>query len=812
MSLQKYNDKRDFKNTPEPSGQLDATNSNRFVIQVHKATRLHFDLRLELNGVLKSWAIPKGPSLSTKDKRLAIQTEDHPVSYLNFEGVIPKGNYGAGKMQIWDSGTFEILNDTKKSDPEALLKSGDLKIKFSGDKIRGDFALVRIKNSKSTNQWLLIKKQDAFSTSLDYDIDLPDFALPKVKSEASQPKIKIDQVIKPMLATPTKEIFNNPNWIYEIKWDGYRLISHVNEGKVTLQSRNGQEYTSKFDLITEELKGLSQNVILDGEVVILEENGLPNFQKLQNYEAGVTKGVLRYYVFDVIYLNGYDMQKLPLIDRKSLLPEILEGLEYCKYCDHVEGMGTMFYNQAIESGLEGVIAKKKDSLYYPGIRFEHWLKIKNIESDEFLICGYTTPTNKHDHFGSLILGNYVDDKLTYAGNCGTGFSNEMKKDLLAKFNEFETTESPFSEKITLKGRKPHWMLPKLVCEVKFMEQTENGLLRHPVFKGLRFDKELKKNVSSSPAKEVKTNIDKSSISSDSVLNINSTSVSITNIEKIYWPETGYMKYDLIDYYLNISDFIIPYLVDRPQNLHRHPNGIKESGFYQKDNEYLPDWIESYSIYSKSADRDINYLLCQNEQTLIYMANLGCIELNPWNSKITSLDSPDYGIIDLDPSLKNSFEEVIEVAQAVKEVLTKAGIAGYCKTSGSTGLHIYIPMGGDYSYEEVRNFIKLLCIYVHQLVPEITSMERNLKKRGAKIYLDYLQNRRGQTLAAAYCVRPKKYATVSTPLKWNEVTQGLKIKDFTIKTTPERLQDYGDLFINVLKEGIDMESALQKLES
>ncbi|MGO4912878.1 DNA ligase D [Leeuwenhoekiella sp. W20_SRS_FM14] len=807
MSLKKYNDKRNFEKTPEPEGTLNEEHLNRFVIQVHKASRLHFDLRLEIDGVLKSWAIPKGPSLNIKDKRLAIQTEDHPVSYLTFEGEIPKGNYGAGKMKIWDSGFFEF-NNTGPSTSDQLFKKGDLKLTFFGAKIKGAFALVRIKDPKKNNQWLLIKKQDAYATELHYSIELPDFALPQKQPIPATREIKIDQQVKPMLATPAKEIFNSPDWIYEIKWDGYRLVSYVNEGNVILQSRNGQSYNEKFSLIAEELHALPQNVILDGELVILEENGLPNFQKLQNYERGKTKGVLRYYVFDIVYLDGYDMQQLPLIDRKSFLPELLQGLDHCVYCDHIEGMGTMFYNKAIASGVEGVIAKKKDSNYYPGLRFEHWLKIKNIESDEFLICGYTSPLNKNDHFGSLILGNYKEGNLSYAGNCGSGFSNAEKKELLSKFKLYEISSSPFNQKVSLKGREAHWMKPHFVCEVKYMEKTQTGLLRHPVFKGLRFDKMVDEVSQPKVLKSLKTN---DSTDVDSVLEIGSVKVPISNVNKVYWPEKGFLKYDLIDYYLKISDYILPYLVDRPQNLHRHPNGIKESGFYQKDNEYLPEWVESKAIYSKSVDKKINYLLCQNEATLIYMANLGCIEINPWNSRISTLDHPDYGVIDLDPSKKNTFEQVIETAQAVNEVLKIADIPGYCKTSGSTGLHVYIPMGGNYTYEEVRNFIKLLCLYVNEMLPEITSLDRSLKTRGDKIYLDYLQNRKGQTLAAPYCVRPKVGATVSTPLAWEEVKTGLSIEEFNMKSVINRFSEKGDLFMGVLKAGIDMNLALSNLD-
>ncbi len=506
------------------------------------------------------------------------------------------------------------------------------------------------------------------------------------------------------------------------------------------------------------------------------------------------------------------MLDLPLLERKSLIEEVIEGTFHTHYCDHMEGMGTAFYKRAIEAGMEGVIAKKSDSKYSPGYRSESWLKIKAVQSTEAIICGYTDSESGGSVFGSLILGMYRDQKLTYIGNCGSGFSVAEQKKLLSKFKKLEIDESPFRKKINLKGRTPHWMKPELICEVHFSEWTKTGSLRHPVFKGLRDDKTLYE-ITGEKVIENPGGVEKVSTEGTKAghLDIGGIEVPFTNLDKIYWPESGYRKYDLIDYYIKVSDVILPYLKDRPENLHRHPNGIDKPGFYQKDNEgILPDWVETFRLHSKSASRDIEYLLCQNEASLLYMANLGCIEINPWSSRIQQLDKPDFTVIDIDPSEKNSFKEVVEVAKAAKEVLDKAKIKGYCKTSGSSGLHIYIPLGGKYTYAEGRDFTKLLCYFIHEMLPAITSMERNVKKRGKKIYLDYLQNRRGQTLATAYCARPKPGATVSAPLSWEEVKPGLKMEDYTIKTIPERISKVGDIFQEVLGKGIDMEAALQNL--
>ncbi len=804
MALDDYIKKRKFNNTPEPKGELEENNAGRFVIQRHQATRLHYDLRLEMEGVLKSWAVPKGPSMNPQDKRLAIMTEDHPVKYLTFHGIIPKGNYGAGVMNIWDEGTFEVLESDVGTDPIKQLKKGDLKIKFFGKKIKGTFALVHTNRGEEKNQWLLIKKKDSFATDLEYDAEIFS-SITKVTKPGKLKSLNPNEFIKPMLASPAKKIFKDPDWIFELKWDGYRVQANINDGEVTLYSRNGILYTSKFAPITKELEGIPHDCIMDGEVVIVDKEGKSDFQKLQKYDTVKTKGQLRYYVFDLLHLNGMDTISLPLLERKSLLPEILGDLNNVIYCDHIEAMGPTLYKRAIDAGMEGVIAKKADSKYAPGYRSENWLKIKSTNTEDAIICGYTD-SDSGGFFRSLILGMYQEETLTYVGNCGSGFSASEQKSLFKKLQILETEKNPFGKTIALKGRKPNWVEPKLVCEVKFSEWTKSGVMRHPTYKGLRNDKDVEE-ITPQPEKKPAANTNKNS---SSQLEVDGISVPLSNLEKVYWPESGYTKYDLIDYYLHISEVILPYLKDRPQNLHRHPNGISKPSFFQKDNESLPDWVETIKIYSESSKKEIEYLICQNEATLLYMANLGCIEINPWNSTIHNLENPTFTVIDIDPTEKNTFEEVIEVALAAKEVLDSAKIKSFPKTSGSKGIHIYIPLGGKYGYEEARDFTKLLCYYVRERLPKLTSMERAVKSRKGKIYLDFLQNRRAQTLAAPYCARPKPGATVSAPLSWKEVKPGLQLLDFTIKTMPKRLAQTGDWFKPVLGKGIDMAGAIDNL--
>lgn len=817
MGLDEYNEKRRFDETTEPEGKFDKANGGRFVVQRHDASHLHYDLRLEMEGVLKSWAVPKGPSLNPEDKRLAVQTEDHPVKYLSFQGSIPKGNYGAGEMRIWDTGRYTIQPTKKNETPIEQFKAGNLKVNFQGAKLKGVFALVKTHFGKEEqNNWLLIKKKDKNAVVVEYNAE--NFAPEKGKEHISKsnsksnsknksaPEEEVLQEVKPMLAKTGKKIFDDKDWIYEFKWDGYRTMAAIENGKVQLYSRNGLSQNQKFAPIAEVLKSIEHTILLDGEMVILNSDGLSVFQELQHYDGGENPNLV-YYVFDLLYLNGYSTTQLPLLNRKALLKDIIENadLKNVRFCDHIETLGSGFYEKAVDLGFEGVMAKKASSQYFPGVRSDDWIKFKNVNDREAIICGYTDSDGAA--FGSLILGAYEDEELTYIGNCGSGFSTKSGKELLMKMKKLGTRKSPFPKKPNLKGRNPHWILPKLICDVAFSEITKSGSLRHPVFKRLREDRSADEiNIPEIPKETSNT-----SSRNGASLMIDGTKVPVSNPDKIYFPGEGIRKYDLIDYYISVADTILPYLKDRPENLHRHPNGIGEEGFYQKDSENLPKWLKTISLASKSAGKDIDYLLCQNEATLIYMANLGCIEINPWSSKTGNLDNPTYTVIDIDPSEKTKFQEVVKVALVAKEILDKAKINGYCKTSGSTGLHIYIPLAGKYSYEDARSFAQIICHFIHIKLPKATSMERVVKARKGKIYLDYMQNNRGQTLAAPYCVRPKPGATVSAPLKWEEVNSKLDMRDYTIFTMPERIESEGDLFTKVLTEKTDIGKAIDNLE-
>ncbi|MCP1297904.1 DNA ligase D [Chryseobacterium sp. S0630] len=845
MPLEEYHKKRDFKVTSEPEGkEKESTAKLRFVIQRHAATRLHYDFRLEMEGVLKSWAVPKGPSLNPSDKRLAMMVEDHPYEYRTFEGSIPKGNYGAGEVEIWDEGTYEPLEKIEGKSDDLIMRSElhkqSLKFILHGKKLKGEFALVKIKNSTEENAWLLIKHKDRYAVQEDYDAEDYTTKNSKVttylKEKSSKKKNnageslkhyknyapalsgekKLPDFIKPMLCKTNEQPFDDKDWAFEIKWDGYRAIADTRKGESRLYSRNGLDFSKSFKKVADALKIQNHEMVLDGEIVAYDEKGKPNFQWLQRIGEQNTELVLLYQVFDLLWLNGHSTENLSYLQRKELLKEALIENDIIKYHDHILQNGKDFFQAAENMGLEGIIAKKADSEYKENTRSSEWLKIKIHKTDEALICGFTAPKGSRKEFGSLILGKYLNGELVFCGHTGTGFTDRSLKEIHQKLQPLVVKQSAF--KITPKtNSKATWLKSELVAEIKYTELTKDHIYRHPVFLRLRediddtevkFDTDLTqkqpKMKAKSPTKKTTT---------DKVKKIGKQQITLTNQNKIYFPADGITKGEIIDYYQSIAKFILPHLKNRPQSLNRFPNGIEGLSFYQKDaDENTPDWVTLQKIFSESNDKYINYILCNDKETLAYLNNLGCIELNVWTSHIPKADFPDYLVLDLDPSEKNTFEDVIETTLAVKEVLDKAGIIGYPKTSGSSGMHIYIPMGAKYPYDQVKDFGHVLMQLVHQELPELTTLERSLQKRDKnKIYLDYLQNRRAQTLASVYSVRPKPGAPVSAPLEWSEVKKGLHPTDFTILNMAERLQEKGDLFKSILGKGIDLLRAIKRLE-
>jgi len=623
-----------------------------------------------------------------------------------------------------------------------------------------------------------------------------------------------------MLAKESEQPFDNKNWLYEIKWDGYRAIAEIEKKNVKLYSRNGITFENSYPLVVQELKKIKDNVVLDGEIVVLNDEGLPDFQLLQHYESN-THHPINYCVFDILSVNGYNTCELPLIKRKELLRDVIKENEVIKFSDHILEDGIAFFNASTKKNLEGIMAKKADSQYYPGKRTNEWLKIKNHKTQEAIIAGYTDPGSARKYFGALVLGIKDEGKLKYIGHTGSGFDDQTLKEMWNLLQPLKQSKSPFDEKV--KTNMPvTWVKPKLVCEIKFTEVTRDGMLRHPIFLHLRKDKPVKevtmantKTVKKAEIKKIDKGekiIEEPEIASDKIFVFGKTKVKATNINKIYFPDNGVTKGDVINYYQQMADYIMPYLKGRPQSLLRMPNGINAQGFFHKDAGVdAPSFVKTKKLFSESTNKNINYIICDNKATLAYMNNLGSIEINPWHSTIGALDNPDYLIIDIDPSKENTFKQVIEAANVVKQVLDKAGAPSYCKTSGASGLHIYVPLAKKYSYEQAKDFTYLICMLANEQIPEFTTLERNLQKRGHKhIYMDYLQNRRGQTIACAYSLRPKPGATISTPLLWKEVKSGLTPQDFTINNIAKRVKKMGDIFSPILGKGIDLNKCLKKL--
>jgi bifunctional non-homologous end joining protein LigD len=645
--------------------------------------------------------------------------------------------------------------------------------------------------------------------------------------------------LRPMLATLVDTPFDDEAWQFEIKWDGYRALALMNKKEVHLKSRNDKSFNDKFYPVYEAVKKWNLHAVVDGEIVVVKENGLPDFGNLQNWRSEADGEVL-YYVFDLLWLNGKDLTKLPLTARQEILRHHLPDDNSIRLSETFEASGTELFKSARQMGLEGIIAKRKDSLYYPGDRTKQWLKIKSNQRQEVVIGGYTNNEGSHKPFSALIVGVFTRDGLQYTGKIGTGFTNTLQKDMLRQFQPLISKTCPFTtlpdidKPSRFRPNPPRatvtWLKPQLVCEVSYIEMTSDGVMRHPSFEGMRIDKNasqvkpekkipladikpepspVRNKIMVAPKKERKTLLNPKE--ETQVKTLNGHPVKFTNLSKIYWPESKVTKRDMLNYYYQVAPYMLPYLKDRPHSLNRHPNGINGESFYQKDiTGKAPEWIDTFLYHSEADGRDRNYLVCTDEASLLYMASLGCIEINPWSSRAQTPENPDWCIIDLDPD-KTSFEQVIKAAQVTKSVLNEMGVESCCKTSGSTGLHIYIPLGAKYTYEESKEFARVIATLVHEQTAAFTSIERQTANRKGKMYVDFLQNRYQATLAAAYSLRPKPGATVSMPLHWDEVKRGLKMKDFTIFNAIERLKSEGDIFKPVLGKGIDIAKALKRIQ-
>jgi len=628
------------------------------------------------------------------------------------------------------------------------------------------------------------------------------------------PKSPMPQDLKPMLATLVDAPFSDDEWQFELKLDGYRTLAYLNKGKVELRSRNNNSFNKKFGAVYDALRQWPVNAVVDGEIVVLNEDGVPDFNGIQQWEKK-KEGQLVFYVFDLVWLDGYSLANEPLYLRREILQQIMPGGGIIRFSDHIDAIGLDFFEIAKKNNMEGIIAKKKDSVYMPDARSKSWLKIKIEERHEVIICGYTRKKDTDRLFSSLVMGIYEKGKLKYIGQAGTGYSAALQEELVKKMKPHITKQCPFENEPDTTD-PPVWLKPALVGEVKYTELTREGVMRHASFLGLREDKSAFE-LNTEPEMETEEAIEEAGTEElrgkeEALVEIDGHELKLTNLKKIFWPVQKITKGHLLQYYMRMAETMLPYMIDRPQSLNRFPNGIEGESFYHKNmGGKIESWLKTFKRFSESNGEPKDFLICSNAASIVYMANLGCIEMNPWHSRVQSPLYPDWSVIDLDPG-DISFNKVIETALVVKEVLDSLQIPSYPKTSGSTGIHIYIPLGAKYNYEQSKQLAELVAHLVHAELTSFTSLVRDPKKREDKIYIDYLQNRPIQTICAPYSVRPKKGATVSAPLHWDEVKKGLKMQQFTLKNMHERVQAEGDLFGGVLGKGIDLNKVLKGLSS
>ena len=896
--LDEYRKKRRFEKTPEPSGSVGHGGKVLFVIQEHAATRLHYDLRLEVGGVLKSWAVPKGPSLNPADKRLAVRVEDHPLEYRKFEGVIPKGQYGGGEVIVWDQGTYELQGHL---DADAQLARGDLKFILHGKKVRGSFVLVELRNAKAKKEWLLIKHRDEFvdpqwdaekhgesvvsgRTLEDLRLGRPGRAPLDSHNLTSLPgarKAPMPSAISLTLASSSDEPFSNPNWLFEVKWDGVRGLAYVTNGEVAVRSRAGREIAPEYP----EVRGLANQLdateaIVDGEIVALDEDGRSNFQKLQN-RSGVTNPSrillesipATYYAFDLLYCDGYDLRRTPLEQRKNLLRKILRPNTNIRYSEHEMEKGKELYEAARKQGLEGIIGKKRDSVYV-GARTSLWLKFKIVDELDAVVCGWTAPRRSREFFGALVLGLYDGPRLEFIGSVGTGFDHATQKKIYGQLKKLRQPESVFSKPPTLK-EAIEWVEPRLIARVKYGNWTDGNRLRAPVFLSLRTDLSPEEcTVQAARPHEIKTfessrargtrseknpvakaaadfkpitrrakataaigsvhkkaGASRATASGEALITdgiereirkgsseglnveVDGKVLRLTHLNKVYFPESGLRKRDVLAYYFRIGHLMLPFLKNRPLVLRRYPNGIREKAFFQKEApESIPEWIKRATVHSEERGGDMPYVMADDLASLLYLTNLGCIDHNPWSSRADAQNFPDYVFFDLDPTPGTPFATVLRIAQTIYEILHSIRLTCFLKTSGASGFHIFVPLTPQYTYEQTRIFAELVGRMAEQELPGEITFERIVRKRPrGQVLMDALQNARGKPLATVYSVRAYPNAPVSTPVTAAELKQEFSADQWNLNTMDKRLQAVGNLWKDFWDKRQSLSEALELLD-
>jgi bifunctional non-homologous end joining protein LigD len=790
MSLSSYRKKRDFKASPEPGGEAVASQPDgqaRFVVQQHAATRLHWDLRLEHDGVLASWAVPNGIPPDPADNRLAVRTEDHPLEYLEFHGEIPKGQYGAGTMKIWDAGTFELHKwDARK-----------VEVTFHGERLHGRYGLFVIGRDEATKQDWMIHRMD--------QPDDPD-------------RVAMPERLVPMMARPSDKLPRpERGWSYEVKWDGVRAIAYVQPGRLRLESRNLNEITDAYPEVRGILTDLGMHeAVLDGEIVAFDDNGRPSFERLQSRMHVTSPNAVRrlmgstpvvYAIFDVLYLDGHSLMDLPYTERRERLEQLELGGPAWRVPSVHRDAGKRLLDATASQGLEGVVAKRLDSHYEPGRRTGAWLKIKHVRRQELVIGGWIPGEGRRARrIGALLMGYHRDGTFVYAGRVGTGFTEKTLNELLGKLEPLRRDTSPFGSAPKL-PREAVFVEPSLVAEIEFREWTNEGVLRAPSFKGLREDKSPREVVLEGSGQDAAESADPSSPEAlfDEVEELPEGAVAvltqgrrlkISNWDKVLYPETGFTKGDLVAYYGRIAPIVLPHLHDRPLTLKRYPNGVDSQYFYEKQSpSHRPEWVQTVKIGS------INYTLAQDRPTLVWLANLADIELHTSLSLAPAPERPTMLVFDLDPGAPAGIVECCRVGVVLHGLFDQIGLQSFAKTSGSKGLQVYVPLNGDTDYEQTKSFARRIAELLEQRMPELVVSRMTKRLRPGKVLVDWSQNDIHKTTVNVYSVRARERPTVSTPVSWDEVADVQRNGDgeslaFDTDQVLERVTEVGDLFAPV----------------
>jgi bifunctional non-homologous end joining protein LigD len=769
VSLSEYRRKRDPKKTPEPFGKGKKGAAPIFVVQRHDARRLHYDFRLERNGALASWAVPKGVPVEAGARALAVHVEDHPLEYATFHGEIPAGQYGAGSVEIWDNGTYELLEEKR---------NGQLTFELHGGRLQGRWTLVPAHLDGKEENWLLIKGHDDGA------------------EEAVQ------GTYRPMLASLGERVPHGEGWTYEVKFDGYRALAYVRGGECRLVSRNENDLTGRFPEIAKAIvKAVkSPNAVVDGEVCRVDPTGRTSFSELQQ-----GSGPLVFYAFDLLELDGEPRVDEPLHARKALLHELLDRrVKSVAYSDDFDD-GDALFEVAQSQGLEGIIAKRVDSPYRVGRRTREWLKLKTEWNDEFVVVGYTRGAGRRaGTFGSLVLAVNDGNELRYVGNVGTGFDDAEIRKLLKLLKPLHRDTSPFPvvpKMPRVRKGDVQWVEPRLVAQVRFGEWTHDGHLRHPAYQGIREDKDAAEVVAPQPI--------------ESTIRSGTRELRLSNLDKLFWPDEGITKGDLLRYYQAVAPVLLPHLKDRPFTMRRYPDGAYGEAFFQKDApKHMPDWIPTYRALVSTRDTSrakkwVDFPLVNDELALLWMVNMGCIDMNAWYSRIDRPDRPDFVLFDLDPTPEVPWAQTIEVALILKELLDALELRSFPKTSGGKGFHVLVPLDRRSTFEDTRTFAEIVAGAIARSHPKLATTEWS-KARRRGVLIDSNQNGEGKTIASAYSVRPKPNAPVSTPLAWDEVDEKLNPSIYTMPVVLERVRLRGDLHAELPKTRQSLGKALKKL--